>query len=1123
MSLQFIIGGTGSDKTETIQDMVIRRSIQAPDKNYYMIVPEQYTMQTQAQMAGRHPGGGVMNIDIVSFPRLAYRVFDEVGNPLKTVLEDSGKRMVIRRILTENRQHFDIFGGNIKKSGFIGEAKSMISELIQYQIRPEDLEQCSQSAGKETAFGKKLSDIRKLYEGFLDYLSDSFMTAEEILDVLSDHVDDSEKLRDSEIYLDNFTGFTPTQYHLMERLLRICSRVVISLTIDIRDRVQDPGKDYELFHLTKETLWKLEEMCRECHIEREEDMMLPSSKKGELACLEKGIFRFGRRQVWDREPEQIHIHMLESPEEEVGFTARTILGMVRQEGWSFRDFAVITSDVSRYEAEVERQFEQLDIPVFIDQKRNLMANSFIEALRSGMDTQLWDYSYESVMRYLRSGYSQVAEGDADVLENYLLATGVRGYSRWSKPFVRRGRRFQGDMFLEVNRIREEVLQELAPLREGMQQGQTVRDHCVALYRFMENIQAEEQIKHYMLRFEEEGRLDLVREYEQIYTSVIRLLEKCVDILGDTRMTLEEFAEVLDAGFEEEQVGVIPPTLDQVVFGDLKRTRLGRVRFTFLMGCNDGVLPSVVNSGGMISDREKEQLAEYGLLLAPTGRENSFREYFYIYSHMTQPSEGLFMTFAQMDGSGKALNPSPVLREVKGLFPALKIKAPNKEHLSSLANVRDGGDYLLNGFEGIREGKEPDPLWQTLYAWFSRHDGTREQLSEWLTKAFAPVMPETLSAKVVRALYGEHPLVSITTLEKYAACAYAHFLQAGLGLRERERYRLSAPDMGTILHGALEYFSEALTREGKSWKQLENEERDGLAEKCVRKAAEDFRGTMLLDNARYKYYIEKMVRLVKRTVWTIQKQIEKGDFEPAGFELDFSEKKLLHLVGKIDRYDIYENDDKVAVRIIDYKSGSTSFDLTSVYYGLQIQLVVYMKAIARMTREKYPEKEVVEAGLFYYHISDPMLLNPGEDESAQEEALLSALKMDGLVNSDPQVLRWMDRELENKPQILPVTIKKDGSVKEKEHAADSSQLEQLNYLMERRIRQFSDHLMSGDISVDPYLRQKGSVRKTACDFCDYQGVCQFDTKLEGCDYHRLMEIQAERVWQKIYEEVREECQ
>ena len=203
MSLQFIIGGTGSDKTETIQDMVIRRSIQAPDKNYYMIVPEQYTMQTQAQMAGRHPGGGVMNIDIVSFPRLAYRVFDEVGNPLKTVLEDSGKRMVIRRILTENRQHFDIFGGNIKKSGFIGEAKSMISELIQYQIRPEDLEQCSQSAGKETAFGKKLSDIRKLYEGFLDYLSDSFMTAEELLDVLSDHVEDSEKLRDSEIYLDN--------------------------------------------------------------------------------------------------------------------------------------------------------------------------------------------------------------------------------------------------------------------------------------------------------------------------------------------------------------------------------------------------------------------------------------------------------------------------------------------------------------------------------------------------------------------------------------------------------------------------------------------------------------------------------------------------------------------------------------------------------------------------------------------------------------------------------------------------------------------------------------------------------------------------------------------------------
>ncbi len=1123
MSLQFIIGGTGSDKTQAIQDMAIARSLAAPDKNYYMIVPEQYSMQTQAQMAARHPGGGVMDIDIVSFPRLAYRVFDEVGDPCRTLLEDSGKRMVIRRVLARNRQDLDIFRGSVKKSGFIGEAKSMLSELIQYQIRPEDLSKAIQAAGEETTLGRKLSDISKLYQGFLDHLADSFMTAEELLDVLADRVEASEKLRGSEIYLDNFTGFTPTQYHLLERLLRLCSRVVITLTIDIRDKVYEPGKDYELFHLTKETYWKLEKMCRQHHVERERDILLPTRKEGELAFLEKNVFRFGRRQPWAGAPERVHIYMLEHPEDEIGFAARMILKMVRRDGGSFRDFAVVTPDVSRYEGEAERQFSRLGIPVFIDRKRNLMANSFIEALRSALDTIAWDFSYESVMRYLRSGYSRLEEKEVDVLDNYLLATGIRGQKRWEQPFARRSRRFRSDMFVRVNQIRETVLEELAPLREGMRGDKTVKEYCAAVYHFMENIQAKQQLDDRVESFEETARPDLAREYEQIYDSVIGLLEKCADILGDTSMSPEEFTEVLDAGFEEEQVGVIPPTLDQVLFGDLKRTRLGHVKYTFLIGCNDGVLPSDPVTGGMINDREKEQLAAYGLMLSPTGRENSFQEYFYIYSHMTQPLKGLFFTYAQMDGSGKALNPSSVLKEVRGLFPELRVEAPKAEDVEMLGDIRDGGDYLLNGFDTIREGREPDKLWRDLYAWFFRHDRTREKLSGWLAKAFLPVVPETLSARAVKALYGEHPLVSITSLEKYAACAYAHFLQAGLGLRPRERYRLSAPDMGSILHSSMERFSEALSREGKKWKELDDARRDALAESCVRAAAEEYRETLLLDNARYKYYIEKLVRLVKRTVWTVQKQLEKGDFEPAGFEVGFSEENLLKFVGKIDRYDIYENGDQIGVRVVDYKSGSTDFDLTGVYYGLQIQLAVYMKQIVRMVEKKYPGKEVVEAGLFYYHISDPMLLDPGEDERSREEKLLSQLKMDGLVNSDPKVLEWMDRDMGNRPQILPVSLKKDGSLKETDHAADARQLEQLNYLMDRRIRQFSDHLLAGDIKAAPYLRQRGSQRRTACDYCDYTGVCQFDTKLEGCDHHRLMEIKAEQVWQRIYEEVLKECQ
>lgn len=1121
MSLQMVIGGAGSGRPEFMYQKLIKESLDRPEKTFYLVVPEQYTMQTQMKMVELHPGHGVMNVDVVSFPRLAYRVFDEIGGIFKTILEDTGKSMVIRRLLSENRGKFEAFAGSIGKAGFVGQAKSMISELFQYSVPVESLIKSREEIGEYTALGRKLKDIQLLYETFKAYMADTYMTAEELLDVLADKVSDAGILKGSIMYIENFTGFTPSQYSLLKELLKICEKIVIGLTIDVKDRPYDLGKEYQLFYLTKETLWKLKKICADIRADQEEDILLENGKicrtRDDLAFLEEHLFRFHKFTPWAEAPEHIKLYALSHPMEEIRFVAAEIRRRVMEEGMSYKDFALVTGDMDRYREDARRCFSQMDIPLFIDDKANMAENSFVEMLRSAMDVILKDFSYESIFRYLRTGYTRIEEEDVDALDNYILAAGIRGKKKWLKNFVKRYRDFKEDDFLRINRIREQVTDELEPLFVMGRKG-TVFEYTEALRRFIDRIGGEKQLDDFVNTFEKDEDFVLAEEYGQVYEAVEDLLDKCIQILGEESLTLKEYMEILDAGFGEIQVGVIPPTLDQAVLGDLKRTRLGDVKTVFVIGCNDGILPSPLDFGGLISDREKEILSRNHMELAPTGRQNSFREKFYIYTAMTKPEEELVLTFARMDGSGKALRPSIILKDIQNLFPKLPVKTPNIwDKGRILTGFSESSFYLLNGM------KHPDirtPLWQTLFAWFSGHQNTKHLLDAWMSQMYGTQNQGFLSAQVVEALYGKQPRASITTLEKYAACAYAHFLSAGLRLKERETDELQPPDLGNILHQAMEKFSKAVEESQWEWRNMPDEFRDDTMEQCVRDVGMAYQSAVFLENARYGYYLERLIRMAKRTAWTIQKQICKGEFVPAGFESHFITDDRVQLVGTVDRYDVYDGDSVRAVRIVDYKSGKKDFDLTEIFYGLSLQLVVYLEAVTAKEQKLHPDKPVVKAGMFYYHMDDPVLSDDLKNPEEIEEQLASLLKMEGLSNDNPEVVAWMDAYLDQAPQVIPVSVKKDGTFTKNSSVANDDQLDKLGYLVKRRIEQLAGGWMSGDISVNPYLLADGSQRQTACDYCSYRGVCRFDEKLDGCEYRRLFHMSEDEVWQHIYEEVKE---
>lgn len=743
----------------------------------------------------------------------------------------------------------------------------------------------------------------------------------------------------------------------------------------------------------------------------------------------------------------------------------------------------------------------------------------------------------------------MSEEEVDLLENYVLATGIRGFSRWKVPFEKKPASFQESQVALCEEMRARLMEHLIPFTEILKSKKTTaQEKTAALYELICSFEIQKQMAVYEEKFRQEKRADLQKEYAQIYGIVMNLFDKLVELLGTEQLTLEEYTEILEAGIQEEKVGIIPPTADRVQVGDLERTRLTDIKALFFLGMNDGWVPSANKGGGLLSDMEREQLQSSDVELAPTSRQESYIQKFYLYLNLTKPSRRLYLSCSKASMDGSIMRPSYVLRTVNRLFPELKIQDEDSSaFLERAASPKSGLACLVEGLRSIREGKiavaESDPdgrmtvaegesegsQWVELYNWYRREDAYREQAENLVKAAFLTFDTKGIGKLAAKQLYGEVLVNSVSRLEKFAACAFAHFLQYGLRLTEREEYAFQAVDMGNIVHLVVEMLSEKIEKSPYDWFTLPEEVRDQFVEEAVEDVTAEYGQSILHSSARNEYMIERMKRILRRTAWALQQQIMSGHFQPVGFEVAFSqaenleavnialsEEEKMRLRGRIDRIDVCEKDDQVYVKVIDYKSGNTGFDLVALYYGLQLQLVVYMGAALEMEKRIHPDKEIVPAGIFYYRVKDPILEAEGEETPEQiNQRLLRELRPGGLVNQDPAVFREMDVNLSKTSDVIPVTVNKDGSLSKLSKAVSSEQFEQLNSFVHRKIREIGRQILDGEIAPIPYERKQ----QTGCDYCIYKSVCGWDSKIPGAARKRLRDAKPEEIWEKIAEEER----
>ncbi|MBQ4307171.1 MAG: PD-(D/E)XK nuclease family protein [Lachnospiraceae bacterium] len=1132
MGFHFVFGPSGSGKsTYLIREIIegakegLREMAEGrPAVNYFLIVPDQYTMQTQKALVEAHPDRGIMNIDVSSFGRLAHRLFEEEGVMTPPLLDDMGKTLILRRLAGEMEGELPSLGGRLRRPGYIAEIKSVISEFMQYGIAPEDVDRLIAScrehgavkAGRGALEGR-LADIRTIYARFLEFERDSYATSEETLTLMAETVRTSELVRRSVFVFDGFTGFTPVQNQVLAALIGSARQVVVSLVLSedggkppaLVEKTSHAGAEQSLFYLTRKTVKDLTALAAEEGAVREKDIFLkPDGPElprfaghPALAHLERCLFRYPVLAFEGDAPEAA-VTSAPTVEEEVRRMFRRIRYLTAGGDCCYRDIAVMAADLNSYADAAERFSRVYGIPVYLDRTRAVTHDPLTEAVRAALSVIINDYSYASVFRYLRSGMSALTAEETDILENYCLSHGVRGARRWRMAFDD-----------ETEESRKKVLDELEMLR--VPRG-TAAERTRALALFMGKTGMQEKILALAEEADHEGAPERASEYRQIYQEMMELLDRLYVLLGDEPLSQEEYLELVETGIGEIRLGILPQQADRVLVGDLIRTRLPQVRYLFVLGANDGNIPAGITNGGLISDLDREFLKSEGFALAPTPREQMYTQRLYLYLALTKPTDGLFLSCAEVAEDGRSLRPSYLMGLLMSLLPGARTEDMlGTDSLSdAVGDLAEGARHYAEGALD-RDGAER-ARFLTLYGVLSAERETGKEANRIAGAAFSYYVPEKLSGEAVSALYGGVITGSVSRMEQCAACFGRQFLQYGLRLSERDEYRFEPVDSGSILHSALEEFSEELRRKGIRWTDLGDEEGDAIADSIISRISERYGNQVLYASSRTAGSVGRMKRILRRAVRSLKYQLSQGGFTPYAYELSFgglSEDRpwlswelpegTMKLRGRIDRVDIAEEDGEVYVKIIDYKSGSRDIDREKVNQGRQLQLPVYMGQALRLIRERFPGKEAVPAAMLYCRLYDPYTRTeipaipaaPGEQPAGEPSPeVRKALRPSGLVNARQEIITLLDRSLGEggNSEVIPVRTKKDGSAYDDKSVFTDEEYAEIAEGCEEALKALGSAVLSGETARNPVK----SGQDDSCTYCPFRDVCGFDPRLPG---------------------------
>jgi ATP-dependent helicase/nuclease subunit B len=1091
-----------------------------------VIVPEHYTLRSERDILAGLGIPGYFEIEVLSPSRLSHRVFELAGTDGRIQIDKRGQFIALARALSECKRKLHYYIQIAEKSGFVERAGKLIADLKISAISPEYLAEQA-DAIEDELLKEKLKDISIIFSTYEKQLKGRFVDGEDVLEMMVERIAPSRIADESAVFVYGFDLLTNDFRRMLFEISKYACYTNVYLVMD-----KESVPDGDCFETIRDSASKLL------------DMVNANVKQGSLAWLEHALLNappeirhleqvqmLSLPKAYTELPDSIRLYAAPTPYAEAHFVAQQIV-VERKRGVAYEDICIVFGDLPRYEGIASAVLEAYGIPVYIARKRSLMSSGAVRFLLVALRAAAGSYRQEDVMAAIKSGFSPLNESECWQLENYAIAWGIKGKS-WLDPFVRGADIERG----AAEQARQKLITPLEKLHKTMRDAKNADESITAVYNLLEDVSAYSRLVEQISSLTDSGYESQAIIVRQVWDLIMSLLDQLHELMQGSRVPARYAATWLEAGMRASEISALPPTKDCILCAAIGNIVFSEPQVLFVMGMNDGI--QAVSQNGLLGDveiNEAELVTGTRITLGSDNHEALAR--LELWKTLSAPQSRLYISYSLAMQEGTVLRPAKEISHMKRIFPQLAEEGG--------ANAAAGAMFPLApvpALDVIAVKLRLHTLygdWAEAWKWLNT-DPAWQHHAQALTAALHPVLPEVpISRKLTGSLFSDKT-ISVSRLERFACCPYSHFVNHGLKPRPRVQWELNPINTGEFYHAAMETFTRFLPAV-KEWPNITRKACDDLMDTALRPIREKWKDGPMGDSARMYSEGKRYINVCKRVAWTFTRGAQRSSFRPSdaevrfGFDdgglppllLDLPDGNSVYVRGIIDRIDRYEGDSGLYLRIVDYKSGDQSPSAEQIWWGIHLQLLIYLEAALQAVPGAEP------AGAFYQHMADPFVSCTAEDIgeegidkaaenlcaeimtdaktiSAVENRIAHALRLNGIALRDAEILKLMDGY--DPPLTLSPMLKKNGEAAKNKPLLPLDQLKSLITHAHRKAAKITALIRSGEIAVHPVSVSPG---KSECDHCEFEGVCRKDPMtgygrewpIAAMNYDELMEKIAE---------------
>lgn len=1111
MEFKIIYGRTGTGKTTYIFNE-IKEKIKQKNK-IYIIVPEQISFEAEQNLLNTIDANSSINAEVLTLSTMADRVISDTIGTLRTHLSKVGKSMIIYDVLDKQKDKMNFLRSSDKNLELV---QRTITEFKKHNVNRVNLAKVINNLN-DKYLQLKLNDIKNVLDKYQEKIQENYIDEADSLTLLAENIELVDFFTDSVIYIDEFAGFTPVEYKIIEKLCTLAKEITVTVCTDSIEKVEN--LDDSIYYFNQVTAEKLIEIAKNTgsYVEKINIEEIKKFKSKELLSLAENIYTNNQKKYTEK-TKDIQLFIAQNPHSEVEYVAQKILDLVKNKNYRYKNIAVVSANIDDYSEDIKAIFNEYNIPVFIDEKKDVDQNILMKYVISLLNIYANNFSYESMFSYIKSGLIDIPNEKIFLLENYVKKWGIRG-NKWYKSDFEFEEK--NDIQDEINKVKKQIIEPIMELKKKLSGEKTAKEITKNLYEFIEKNNIQESILKKAEKLEEQGEKEAADGYRAGIKIFFDVLDEIFMIFENDKMSFDRYNKILQIGISQSEFGRIPASFDQVLFGDTDRTKTREIKVLFLLGINDGIIPSILKDEGFLNDKDRDKLKENNIEIAKNSLELLYENQFNIYKVLCMPEEKLYLSYPVTDKDGKANRASILITQIKKVFENLTEDSDVIEKKYKITTKQATLNDAIEKYKQYLDGEELDEEWENALLWYKQNQN--DKITKILKGAQYTNISEQITPENIREIYGKNLRTSISRLEQYRKCPFSFHLKYGLKLNEEEEFKIRALDTGNFMHEVIDEVFTKIEASELDVKTISKEELNKIIEEIINQKLGMSKNYIFTSSPKFVVLTKRLKKVVTESIHYIIEQLKNSKFELYGHELEFNEKSELKpmkidledgnqvtVTGKIDRIDIAKTENNTLVRIIDYKSSVKDVNLNQVVAGIQIQLLTYLDEISQ-------QKNFDPAGVLYFNLIDTIIKADKKltDEELKKE-INKNFKMKGMIVADIDIVKMMDTKVtpSTYSETIPVYLDKDGNIStSKSKALDKEKFERLQKYTKHIISEISKEIFSGNIDIKPYYMNK----KTPCEYCQYKTICNFDPKLEKNEYRYIKNLSKEEILSSIKNE------